>query len=435
MTMKASRLSKLSATQNALQLLLLLFFALSGCKASDCCMTKEVGGIIYEFHHLADEIFGNCLDACIYTKNQDNSTTFCFGFGDDVPFCKDPTTAGPTTMTTTAVPGTTTAGTTAGATTSAASDERNPEPEGGENSGEKTTTIITTTTTPPPTTTTTVTTTTTTTTASNSCAKCGLKTQGRRVVGGENTEVNEYPWMVGLYTRTSSLPSCGGSLINSKWLITAGHCHTSSHPLTKAVLGEHDTRVTTETQIRIERGITRKIRHPEYNDDTLKNDIALFLLDEPVDTSVYVPVCMPAPGSDYEGKDAWVTGWGTTTEDGVQAEILQELELTVVNDGVCYDAMTSKLGTYWGKTFANEQICAGGEAGKDGCQGDSGGPFVHDRGEDVWELIGVVSWGLGCARPGVYGIYTEVDHYLSWIATTLTTEEGRSIPIESIGCV
>merc|ERR1712107_553542 len=69
------------------------------------------------------------------------------------------------------------------------------------------------------------------------------------------------------------------------------------------------------------------------------------------------------------------------------------------------------------------------------CQGDSGGPFVHDRGEDVWELIGVVSWGLGCARPGVYGIYTEVDHYLSWIATTLTSEEGGSIPIESIGCV
>merc|ERR1719357_1647108 len=113
--MKVSRLSK-----NALQLLLLLSFALSGCKASDCCMTKEVGGIIYEFHHLADEIFGNCLDACIYTKNQDNSTTFCFGFGDDVPFCKDPTTAEPTSMTTTAAPGSATAGITAGATTSSA---------------------------------------------------------------------------------------------------------------------------------------------------------------------------------------------------------------------------------------------------------------------------------------------------------------------------
>ena len=77
----------------------------------------------------------------------------------------------------------------------------------------------------------------------------------------------------------------------------------------------------------------------------------------------------------------------------------------MVNDGVCYDAMTSKLGTYWGyialiiitititiniiittmttmttrQTFADEQICAGGEAGKDACQGDSGGPFVHDK--------------------------------------------------------
>ena len=35
-----------------------------------------------------------------------------------------------------------------------------------------------------------------------------------------------------------------------------------------------------------ERGITEKIRHPEYNDDTLKNDIALFRLDQPVSWTI-----------------------------------------------------------------------------------------------------------------------------------------------------
>jgi len=83
--------------------LLLLFFTFSspGCQASDCCETKEVGGILYQLSHIAEDKFGNCYDTCIYTKNQDNSTTFCFGPGDDVPFCRDPTTAGPTTTTTT----------------------------------------------------------------------------------------------------------------------------------------------------------------------------------------------------------------------------------------------------------------------------------------------------------------------------------------------
>ena len=48
------------------------------------------------------------------------------------------------------------------------------------------------------------------------------------------------------------------------------------------MLGEHDVRVTTETQLRIERTIVSKIRHPNYNDDTLKNDIALFKMNNPV---------------------------------------------------------------------------------------------------------------------------------------------------------
>jgi len=83
--------------------LLLLFFTLPGSQASECCETKEVGGIFYQLHHTAEENFGNCYDACIYTKDQDDSTTFCFGPGPDVPFCRDPTTAGPTTTKSTSI--------------------------------------------------------------------------------------------------------------------------------------------------------------------------------------------------------------------------------------------------------------------------------------------------------------------------------------------
>jgi len=240
--------------------------------------------------------------------------------------------------------------------------------------------------------------------------------------------------MVALYKRGRSLPSCGGSLINSRWIVTAGHCHDASFPLDVAVLGEHDITVETETMIKTERNIIYKIRHESFDSNTLKNDIALFKMDETVDTSVYVPVCLPAHGEDYVGKTAWVTGWGTTAENGNQATVLQELELTVVPDQKCYDAMTGALGTFWGQTFPDEQICAGGNEGKDACQGDSGGPFVHDR-SDVFELVGVVSWGLGCARPGVYGVYTEVDHYVSWIATSIANNVNSDVTVDTITCV
>ena len=84
-------------------------------------------------------------------------------------------------------------------------------------------------------------------------AECGIKKKGKRIVGGSEAEVNEYPWLVALYKRGRSLPSCGGSLINSLWIVTAGHCHDPSFPLDVAVLGEHDVSVETETMIKIVR--------------------------------------------------------------------------------------------------------------------------------------------------------------------------------------
>lgn len=296
----------------------------------------------------------------------------------------------------------------------------------------------TTTTTPTTTTTKTTATTThqsTTNKEEKTCNReCGIKNQGKRVVGGSNTQVNEYPWMVALYKSGRTRPSCGGSLINSLWIVTAAHCHDNSFPLDIAVLGEHDVTVETETMIKIERNIVYKLRHEEYNPNSLKNDIALFKMDKEVDTAIYLPVCLPPHGEDYVGKKAWVTGWGTTTEGGVQATILQELELGIVSDKTCYDAMTGALGTYWGQTFADEQVCAGGEEGKDGCQGDSGGPFVYDR-DSVFELVGVVSWGLGCARKGVYGVYSEVDHFLPWLADSIDKQEAVKVTMDNITCV
>ena len=119
-----------------------------------------------------------------------------------------------------------------------------------------------------------------------------------------------------------------------------------------------------------------------------------------MDTTVYSPVCLPPRSADYTGKTGWVLGWGRLSEGGQLATVLQELELLIVDDATCAAKMSYM-------TSAAEQLCAGGEAGKDGCQGDSGGPFVHDNGGQ-FELAGLTSWGFGCARPGKYGVYTEI---------------------------
>ena len=78
-----------------------------------------------------------------------------------------------------------------------------------------------------------------------------------------------------------------------------------------------------------ERGISERIRHPDYDDWTFRNDLALLKLATPVNTSVYVPTCLPAPDTDYTGSNVWVLGWGRTQEGGEVSDTLQELEMAV----------------------------------------------------------------------------------------------------------
>ena len=78
--------------------------------------------------------------------------------------------------------------------------------------------------------------------------------------------------------------------------------------------------------------------------------------------------------------------------------------MDVCNDPSAYNGMIHE-----------SQICAGfAQGGVDSCSGDSGGPlFVEQDGQRT--LVGVVSFGDGCARPDAYGIYTNVSFFRSWI--------------------
>jgi secreted trypsin-like serine protease len=90
-----------------------------------------------------------------------------------------------------------------------------------------------------------------------------------------------------------------------------------------------------------------------------------------------------------------VTGWGTLKEDGKPSCILQEVDVPVLTNEVC-----TQQTNYTAKMITDNMMCAGypGVGMKDSCQGDSGGPMAALRADKRYELIGVVSWGNGCAR-------------------------------------
>ncbi|GCB66382.1 hypothetical protein scyTo_0004957 [Scyliorhinus torazame] len=128
------------------------------------------------------------------------------------------------------------------------------------------------------------------------------------------------------------------------------------------------------------------------------------------------PVCLPNHNAQFPKKNmAWVTGWGYTKEFGKVSTSLQQANVTLIDRDVCNQRQ------YYGGQITNRMLCAGYLAGKvDACQGDSGGPLVYHQMH--WQLIGIVSWGSGCARPNRPGVYSDVTAQLDWIYNVMSTQ-------------
>ncbi|XP_053955499.1 uncharacterized protein LOC128861402 isoform X2 [Anastrepha ludens] len=236
-----------------------------------------------------------------------------------------------------------------------------------------------------------------------------------------DSEFGEYPWHVAILKKDpkESVYACGATLIDAQHVITAAHCIKSQNGFDlRARLGEWDVNHDVEFFPYIERDVVSVHIHPEYYAGTLDNDLAVLKLDHPVDFTKnphISPACLPDKFSDFTGSRCWTTGWGKDAfgEHGKYQNILKEVDVPILSHHQCESQLRqTRLG--YSYKLNPGFVCAGGEEGKDACKGDGGGPLVCER-NGIWNVVGVVSWGIGCGQANVPGVYVRVSHYLDWI--------------------
>ncbi|KAJ8347345.1 hypothetical protein SKAU_G00287460 [Synaphobranchus kaupii] len=255
---------------------------------------------------------------------------------------------------------------------------------------------------------------------------CGRPPLNTRIVGGQDAPEGSWPWQVSLHLFGSH--SCGGSLINDKWVLSAAHCFVSNpRPQDWRVFVGRQNQVGANPN-ELSRNVVRIVPHPNYNDVPNDNDIALLELSAAVPFNNFIiPACLAAEGSSFHtGTDSWVTGFGRIGEDEGLANTLQEVEVPVRGNRQCNCL-------YGVGSITSNMICAGLlNGGKDACQGDSGGPMVHKQGS-LWVQSGVISFGIGCARPLFPGVYARVSRYQSWITSIVGSGTTGFVRFSSSG--
>ncbi|XP_068628024.1 trypsin beta-like [Battus philenor] len=224
----------------------------------------------------------------------------------------------------------------------------------------------------------------------------------RRIVSGRNTSIAAVPWQVSL--REKAYPICGGSIITDIWLVTAAHCLIKSRASDLSVrLGS-----SWKTHGGEMYDVMESYAHPRYASKTKCNDVGLVRLYSPLRFSARVlPIGLIAKATRLlADQPAIVSGWGKLREGGPSATYLQSSTIKTIAMKLCRRSGLDRKSIDPASMF-----CAGSfsQPSPDACQGDSGGPIVQDG-----VLIGVVSWGLGCARGNFPGVYTRLSHPIIW---------------------
>ncbi|XP_011647067.1 venom serine protease Bi-VSP-like [Pogonomyrmex barbatus] len=250
----------------------------------------------------------------------------------------------------------------------------------------------------------------------------------RRIVGGDPAPLGAWPWITALGYRNSKNPNvprwlCGGVLISSRHVLTAGHCVYGRSDLYKVRISDLDLNSDYDGAEPFEDFIERMTVHPEYNPKSYTNDVAVLKTTQEIPfTYLRHPICLPVDdfnrNKNVENTYPFVAGWGSVYFHGPTSTRLLQTQIPVTTQQECKNAFRNFRTT----VIDNRVLCAGfANGGKDACQGDSGGPLmsINPRNQHTFYVIGVVSYGFKCAEPGFPGVYTKVTEFLDFITSQL----------------
>lgn len=233
-----------------------------------------------------------------------------------------------------------------------------------------------------------------------------------RIVGGELTSIEEFPYLVGIMIGRSHI--CGGTYIHHFWVLTAAHC-ISKYTTTILTCGMGMTFLTDkDIQLRDSVGI---YPHEHYNAKNDTNDVGLIRIARPFAGSSKVSFVKLAWAQAEVPKTCKVAGWGVQREEDMldRSKLSNQLrytEVPIISQKRCSELYY--LDVFQPHFRDTKVFCAGyEEGGHDACQGDSGGPLVCNNVQ-----VGIVSWGIGCGNE-LPGVYVNVTSYIDWIEEKL----------------
>merc|ERR1711936_845361 len=249
--------------------------------------------------------------------------------------------------------------------------------------------------------------------AYNLADECGIEgpPSKDRIVGGFEAEPNQWPWQVALFIDNAWF--CGGALISENYVLTAAHCADGASYF-DIMAGAHNVRAASEPN-RAEVTSFNGWTHPQWDDSTLANDIALIELPSPMSFNDYIkPSCLPTAGDTADPKETVTCkGWGKPSDSagGISPVLRCVDDIPVMSNAEC-NAVYGIVG--------DGIVRIDTTGGRGTCNGDSGGPLdmmgdMKAAGQQ-WKQVGVTSFGAsaGC-EAGLPAGFTRTEYYLDWI--------------------